>query len=192
MDAGDRAVRVGGREGGLDLARHQLGRRMTDEVADVRGRVRGRIEEFVGADACPRIAGHVADRVPAALAAGELDRGDLADQLLHLVQRDVMDLDVLPGRDVALVQRRVSLDHVREGVHLIGRDPAEGELHADHLHPWLALTVDALLEPEADELVLGRLPVEELVGFGVEVVELVGQDRNHVARNVSVDLGVLS
>ena len=35
VDAGDRAVLVGAGEGGLDLARHQLRRRVADEVADV-------------------------------------------------------------------------------------------------------------------------------------------------------------
>ena len=44
VDAGDRDVLVGGRERGLHLARHQLRRRVADEVADVGGRVRGDVE----------------------------------------------------------------------------------------------------------------------------------------------------
>ncbi len=55
----------------------------------------------------------------------------------------------------------------------------------------LALAVDALLQAEADELVLGGLTVEELAGLGVEVVELALEDRDHVPGDVLVDLGVL-
>ena len=40
VDAADRPVLVGAGEGGLDLARHQLRRRVADEVADVGGRRR--------------------------------------------------------------------------------------------------------------------------------------------------------
>ena len=80
----------------------------------------------------------------------------MADRLGGVGQRDVVELEVLPRRDVALAQRRVPLRDVGEGVHLVGGDAAEGKLHPDHLHVGLALPVDALLEPEADELVLAR------------------------------------
>ena len=109
----------------------------------------------------------------------------------HVAQRDVVDLDVLARRDVALVERRVLLDDVGEGVHLLGGDAAEGKLDADHLHVGLALAVDALLEAEADELVLGQLAGEELLGFVVEVVELALDDRDHVPGDVLVGLRVL-
>ena len=39
--------------------------------------------------------------------------------------------------------------------------------------------------------VLGRLAVEELLRLGVEVVELALEDRDDVAGDVVVDLGVL-
>ena len=71
VDAGDRDVLVGRRERRLDLARHQLRRRVAHEVAHVRGRVRGDVEELALGDAGPRVAGDVADRVAAALARGE-------------------------------------------------------------------------------------------------------------------------
>src|SRR6202012_2071929 len=95
VDAGDRPVLVGAGEGGLDLARHQLRRRVADEVADVGGDVRGRIEDLVGGDAGPGVGGDVADGVAAALARGEPGGGDDLDQLLHVAQRHVVDLDVL-------------------------------------------------------------------------------------------------
>ena len=191
MDAGDRAVLVGGREGGLDLAGHQLRGGVAHEVAHVGAGVRGDVEQLALGDARPRVAGHVADGVAAALPRGQAGVRDDADQLGHLPQRDVMDLDVLAGGDVALVERRVLLHHVREHLQLLGGHAAHRQLDAAHLDVGLALSVHALLEPEADELVLGRLPFEELLGLVVEVVELALDDRNHVAGHVLVDLGVL-
>jgi hypothetical protein len=55
----------------------------------------------------------------------------------------------------------------------------------------LALSVDALLEAKADELVLALLATHEPGGLGVEVVELTLEDRDHAARDVVVDLGIL-
>jgi hypothetical protein len=92
---------------------------------------------------------------------------------------------------VALVQRRVLLDHAGEGLHLLRGDAAEGKLDPDHLHVGLALSIDALLEPEADELVLGNLAGEEGLGFVVEVIELALDDRDDVTGDVAVGLRVL-
>ena len=191
VDAGDRAVLVGGGEGRLHLARHQLRRGVADEVAHVGAHVGSGVEQLALADAGPRVAGHVAHGVAAALAAREAGVGQLADRLGGLAQRDVVELDVLAGGDVALVERRVLLHHVRELLHLLRRDAAEGELRADHLDVGLALAVDPLLQPEADELVLGRLAVEVLLGLAVEVVELALEDGDDVARDVLVDLRVV-
>ena len=72
-----------------------------------------------------------------------------------------------------------------------GLTPPIGKLHADHLHVGLALAVDALLEAEADELLLGLLAAQEAGRLGVEVVELALEDRDHMAGDVLVDLRVL-
>ena len=157
---------------------------MAHEVAHVGARVGGEVEELVGRDAGPRVHRDVADGVAAALAGREAGVGDLADELGHLHQRDVVDLDVLPRRDVRLVQRGVLLRDVSEHLQLLRGDPAHGQLDAAHLHVGLALAVDALLEAEADELVLRGLAVEELLRLRVEVVELLGDDRDDVARDL--------
>ena len=152
VDAGDRVVVVGGGERRLDLARHRLRRGMTDEVAHVGAGVGGDVEQLVVKHAGAGIAGDVAHRVAAALAGGQAGVGELAHQRGGVGQRDVVHLDVLAGRDVALAQRHVLLDHVGEGLELVGRDAAHRQLDADHLHVGLALAVDALLEAELDEL----------------------------------------
>ena len=164
---------------------------VADEVADVGHRVGRDVEELALGDPGPRVAGDVADRVAAALAGGEPGVADQPDELGRVGQRHVVDLDVLAGGDVALAQRRPALDRLGEGVHLLGGHAAERQLDADHLDVRLALAVDALLEAEADELVLRGLPPHELGGLGVEVVELALDDRDHVAGNVLVALRVL-
>jgi hypothetical protein len=161
------------------------------EVAHIGACVRREVEQLVLGDAGPRVAGHVAHRVAAALAAGQPLLADLANQLLGVEQRDVVQLDVLARRDVTLLQRHVLLDHVGKRLHLLRRDPAERELHADHLHVGLALPVDALLQTKLDELVFSRLPLEEFRCLGLEVVELALQDRDHVPGHVLEHLWVL-
>src|SRR5690606_18601884 len=53
------------------------------------------------------------------------------------------------------------------------------------------LPVNALLEAEADELLLVDLAAQEAAGLGVGVVELPLDDRDHVPGDVLVDLRVL-
>src|SRR5919107_3297202 len=102
-----------------------------------------------------------------------------------------MQLDVLPRRDVALVERRVLLHDIGERLHLLRCDAAEGQLHPDHLYVRLALSVDALLQAEADELVLLDVTREVLGGLVVEVVELALEDRDDVPRHVLPDLRIV-
>src|SRR5579875_419293 len=186
----DRAPGRGAVEGGLHLARHRLRGRMTYEIAHVGGRIGGHVEELVLGDARKGVAGDVADRVAAALARGEPGVSQLADRSLGVEQRHVVNLDVLPRRDVSLAQRRILLDHAREGLELLGCDRAEGKLGAHHLDVRLALTVDALLEAEFDELLFVDLAGKEARGLGLEVIELALQDRDHVAGHVPQHLRV--
>jgi hypothetical protein len=112
-------------------------------------------------------------------------------QLGRVGERHVVQLDVLPGGDVAFVQRHPAFDRDGEGFHLLGRDAAERQLHPDHLHVGLALSVDALFEPEGDEGVLALVAGQEATRLAAEIVELVGEDRDHLAGDVLVDLRVL-
>ena len=179
------------REGGLDLARHQLGGGVAHEVAHVGARPGGDVEELVVAHAGVGVAGHVAHGVAAALARGEAGVRDLADQRGGVTQRDVVELDVLARGDVRLVHRRVALGHVGEGLPLLGRDAAHGQLDPDHLHVGLALAVDPLAQPEGDVLVLGDLAAQELLGLVVEVRRTPPRGWGSRGRDVLDDLGVL-
>ena len=164
---------------------------MADEVAHIRPRVGGDIEQLALERARPRVAGDVAHRIAAPLARGQAGVTQLADQLGRIRQRNVMHLDVLAGSDVALAQRDVAVDHLGEGIELVGSDTAHRQLDANHLNRRLPLSVDALLEAELDELVLLDLALEETGRFGIEVVELALEDRDHVPRDILDHLGVL-
>src|SRR3712207_6911178 len=64
---------------------------------------------------------------------GIRDIGVTGVQTCALPIWDVMELEVLAGGDVALVERHPALHDLGELVHLLRRDAAEGELEADHL-----------------------------------------------------------
>ena len=192
VDAGQRAVGVRARERGLDLARHQLRRRVADEVAHVGARVGRRVEESRRAQT-PAHGSAVTLRTvlpqPSRLErpASEISRISAAASRsgtwwIWMFWRVVM-WPLLSGAHCSITSAKV--------VHLLRRDAAERELDADHLHVGLALAVDALLQPEADELVLGGLAGEVLLRLVVEVVELALEDRDDVPGDVLADLRVL-
>src|SRR5437764_1023122 len=97
----------------------------------------------------------------------------------------------VPPPTTILKQRLPSLTREMNPRSWIGGHPGERQLDPDHLNVGLALSVDALLEAEADELVLGDLVLEELARLGVEVVELALEDRDDVAGDVLEGLRVL-
>ena len=106
VDQGYRAVLVRGRERDLELARQELADLVADEVANERRAVRSDVVELVVAHAGPRVAGDVADSVAARLAAGQPHLAEDPQDLLRLAQWDVVELEVLARRDVALDQWR--------------------------------------------------------------------------------------
>ena len=192
MDAGERAVGVGARERGLDLARHQLRRGMADEVAHVGAGVRRRVERLVVADRRPtgrRSRCARCCRSPRGWTgpASEISRISAAASrsgtwCIWMFCRVVM-WPLFSGTQRSITSANVSI--------CSGVMPPNGQLDADHLDVGLALAVDALLQAEADELVLGRVAGEVLLRLVVEIVELALDDRDEVPGNVFADLGVL-
>ena len=71
-------------------------------------------------------------------------------------------------------ERKLGLvGHVAEGVELVRRDTAEGELDAQHVHIRLPLPVGAHTEAVGLEGHLLDLAVHELQGLGAEIGQLV-------------------
>ncbi len=120
---------------------------------------------------------HVADGVAAGFAGRHVGGGEQAQDLGRLLELHEVELHVLAGRDVT-PPTRVRLRDVRERLELFRCDAAVRDLHAQHLVPAaLALSVDAVIQPEDAERVLVD-PSVEVVGDGAfEDVELVGDDR---------------
>ena len=189
VDLRQRGVLVASGEGDLELAGQQLRQLAAHEVAHEGARVGGDVERLVVADAGPGVAGDVAHGVAAGLARGQAGAAEHLQQLERLVERHVVVLHVLARGEVALAQRREALGDLAEGVELVRGDAAEGQLDADHLAVGLALSVDALAQPELGELQRVAVPVEELGRLGGEVGELVLEDRDHMAGGVGTDGG---
>jgi hypothetical protein len=84
---------------------------------------------------------------------------------------DEVILDVLAGGEVSSAAGEFVGD-AGELADLRGGEKATGDLAADHLDTGLALAVDAVLEAEGTEFVLGDLAGEELTGAGTKGLNL--------------------
>ena len=190
---------VGGtaREVDLELAGKALTERIAHEVAERSFGPWGDVELLVWAG--PReVAGHhVSHGVAAGLTGGEIDLGQAAQEVGDLGEFHVMELDVLPGGDVAPTAGELIGQHAHE-IELFGGDGAGREFDAHHLvGAALTLAVDAVVEAHHPEHVLGDLlgevlgdgdfePLDIGLLFGVEVAVLGGGDdrRHDVLRSV--------
>ena len=176
-----RLAAVGGAAGEVDLelAGEALAERVADEVPVGGLGPRGDVELLVRAGTGEVAAHDVADRVAARLATRHADATEQAHDLGDPFELHVVELDVLPGGDVAPAPR-VGVGEVGHHVELVGQHTAPRDLDPHHLVvPALALAVDAVVQAEDAERVLLDLPgqvaaedVLELLGVG----ELCGVD----------------
>src|SRR3990170_7899437 len=65
----------------------------------------------------------------------------------------MMDLDILAGSDMDDIVLRILVKHTCNGVELIGVAHPPGYLYADHMHAFLALTINPLLQADRLEAV---------------------------------------
>lgn len=110
---------------------------MAQQVLERRLRPGADVEDLVGAGPGEVAPGDVADGVATGLPRREADGTELSHHCDHVIQLDEVELDVLPGGDVA-PPSRVRLGDVGEHLELIGRERSVGGLDADHLvrRPW--------------------------------------------------------
>jgi hypothetical protein len=142
VEARKRGIRIGAGEGDLELARQQPGVGLGDEPAGERERVGAGIEDLVHADTGLGRDEDVADGIAAAAARGQTEFEQFAHGLDNLLQRDVVDLELLPRGDV---DRRaaVALCDDGHGPQLRGRVRAAGGADAHHVAAVAALLVAA-------------------------------------------------
>ena len=160
-------------EGDLELARQRRAQTVAQQEPRQRFGVRRHVESLPGRGARVRAGGDVAHRVAAGLARRDARVGEPAHRVFHVVQLHEVELDVLPGRDVA-EPARVPLADVGEHPELVAREHALRDLHAQHLRvAGLALAVRPPHQPEGPPLVGRQLaalvPLErrdELVDVG--------------------------
>ena len=189
VDVGDDVVVAAAGEGGLPLARERLRVLVADEVTGVGREVRRDVERLLQLHAREGIAGDVADGVAARLAGDEARVAEDAHDVRGVGELDEVDLQVLAGGDVALLERRVLADDVAECLEVPGRERAAGDLDAHHLHVRLALPIDAAHQAVHDELLLGRPLAVEVAGrLRLEVVDLLGDVGQHTLRVVELQL----
>ena len=156
---------------------------MPDAEPHVGGQVGGGIEDFVGTHAGGGGADDIADGVAARFAGGQADAAQLPQHLGSLVQRDVVDLDVLASGDVAFLQRSVVFRDFAEAIEHVCRDDAAGEFDPDHLDVGLALAVHALPQAEGRENGVVQLAGAEAVDLGIQALDLIlheGDDGSRV------------
>jgi len=78
-----------------------------------------------------------------------------------------VELDILTRRDVADAGG-VGVSQLRNAPRLIRRQPSKGNLDPDHLHAWLTLAIDAMLEAKGFEDIAGDLSGIQTLHFALE------------------------
>ena len=118
-------------EGRLELSAEVLAVGMAQQESGKSARIRGDIKSFVPADPRKGAGGNIADGVPAGLARGDLGCRQAAHQGRGVVDMNVVQLEVLPRRDVG-DSVRVFFRKIRHRLKLLGVEAATGDLDALH------------------------------------------------------------
>ena len=179
VEHGLAAVGHAAREVDLELAGEPLGVRMVQEVPEGGLRPGADVEHLEGAGAGQVAPRHVAHRVAAGLPGGQAHLGQVSEQGRDPLELNEVELDVLPGGEVAPAPA-VAVGDVGQRLQLLGGDAAVGDLDPDHLVvAALALAVDPVVEPEDPERVLvqpaGEVGLQHPVELG-DVGFEVGRD----------------
>ena len=85
----------------------------------------------------------------------DADFGEIGERIGQLGELDPVELDVLPRGEVAVTAVIAPRD-MRERTQLLCRQRSVGDRHAEHI--GVQLQIDAVLQPQHLEFVLGELP----------------------------------
>ena len=176
----DYVIMIGAaREGSFELAREVLRQRMPHRIAHVGGQIGGNVEEFIGADAGLGRGNHVSHGVGAGLPRAQAHLAQNLHCLCAVLQHHVVQLDVLPGGNVTLLQRHVLLYDLSKAFQGFRGKHASWNLDTKHLRVGLTLTVDSLVQPESHKggfLNLSRPEQLHLVTVFLHLLVEIGDD----------------
>ncbi|MND98090.1 hypothetical protein D3C80_904290 [compost metagenome] len=152
-----RAVFFGGAEGDLELARQEEelrvdGRPLAEDLGH-----RARVQQLVGGYPGKGFGGDVAHAVAGGLDGVHLHLGQLLEDVRHFGEFDPVELDVLPGGEVAVAAVVLAGD-ARQAAQLVRRQGAVGD--GDPQHVGVLLQVQAVLQAQRQELFLAQLTAD--------------------------------
>ena len=155
LDRGAVVRRCGDRE--LELARQEREFRMQRRILPQQFRPDPRILDLAGGDAGPLVGGDVAGVVAGGLHGVDADLGEIGQRIRQIGELDPVELDVLPRGEMA-VAAVVSPRDMGEPAQLLRRQRAVGNRDAEHV--GVQLQIDAVLQPQHLEFVLGEFAGE--------------------------------
>ena len=110
----------------------------------------------------------IPDRIGTGLARREPHGSQQSHHFGHVREFHKMQLDILPRGHVAHTGGKL-VGQLGNPPHLISRQATERNFDAEHLDARLALTVNAVLQPERFENIRGEVPCEDTMRLGLNV-----------------------
>ena len=170
----DRGAILGGAgDGDLELARQEGELGMDRRPLPQHLGPHARVLDLVGGDAGVGIGGDIADAVAAGLDGVHLDLGQRVEDVGRVLQPGPVELDVLARREVAEAAVPLAGD-VGQLAHLPRRQHAVG--NGDAQHVGMQLQVEAVLQPQRLELLLGQLAGEPPRDLAAELRGALGDE----------------
>src|SRR5262249_46903129 len=124
-------------------------------------------EDLVLRESRPSAGGYVADGVVAGLAIRQSNIGKQVHQVGDALQRNEVILDVLTSGEVPAAPSEFVGDACQLP-DLLRRAESAGDFTPNHLNPCLTLAIDAVLQAEGTEIVLGHFACKEREGCAAE------------------------
>gem|GEM_PF-4960793 len=153
-----RAVLLGRADGDLELARQEQEFRVDGGPLAQDLRQGARVQVFVAGHPGKGFGGDVAHTVAGSLDGVHLHFGQALQDIRHLGQLDPVELQVLPGGEVAVAAVEVPGD-AGQSTHLPGAEGAVGNRHPQHV--GVLLHIQAVLQAQGQELLLAQLAAHE-------------------------------
>ncbi len=173
MDLHRRAVVLRAGDGDLELPRQEDEFRVERRPLPKDLGIGPRIGDLVARGAGEMVGGDVSDAVARGLDRVHLDRGEMGEDVRDVLERRPVELEVLPGREMAVAAVVLPRD---EGEHAELHRVQRAVGHRDPQHVGVELQVDAVHQPERLELVLGQVAGDPTLDLAAELGDPFGNE----------------